>query len=79
MREIVILQCTECKRRNYSTTRNKKQQTDKIQLKINDETLPINDYIKLLIKKLNLALISTLKGVDEDNMEKIEISIELGD
>ncbi len=33
MRDIVILQCTECKRRNYTTTRNKKQHTEKIQLK----------------------------------------------
>ncbi len=33
MRDIVILQCTECKRRNYTTTRNKKQQTEKLQLK----------------------------------------------
>jgi large subunit ribosomal protein L33 len=33
MREIVTLQCSVCKRRNYTTTRNKKQQTEKIQLK----------------------------------------------
>jgi len=33
MREIVTLQCTECKRRNYSTTRNKKTQTEKMELK----------------------------------------------
>jgi large subunit ribosomal protein L33 len=33
MRDIVILQCTECKRRNYTTTRNKKQQQEKIQQK----------------------------------------------
>jgi large subunit ribosomal protein L33 len=33
MREIVTLQCTECKRRNYTTTRNKKLQTEKLQLK----------------------------------------------
>ena len=52
---------------------------DEIQLKINNETLPLNDYIKLIIKKLNLALISTLKGVDEESMEKIEISITLED
>ena len=32
MREIVTLQCTECKRRNYTTTRNKKKQTEKIQI-----------------------------------------------
>jgi large subunit ribosomal protein L33 len=31
-RDIVHLQCTECKRRNYSSTRNKKKQTTKLQL-----------------------------------------------
>jgi large subunit ribosomal protein L33 len=33
MREIVTLQCADCKRRNYSTTRNKKTKTEKTELK----------------------------------------------
>ena len=33
MREIITLQCGDCKRRNYSTTRNKKTQTDKLEIK----------------------------------------------
>jgi len=33
MREQVNLQCTECKRRNYSTTKNKKQTTGKLEFK----------------------------------------------
>jgi large subunit ribosomal protein L33 len=33
MREKVILACTECKRRNYSTTKNKKTMTGKLELK----------------------------------------------
>ncbi|MGD2246382.1 MAG: 50S ribosomal protein L33 [Candidatus Aminicenantes bacterium] len=33
MREIITLQCSECKRRNYTSTRNKKVQKDKIELK----------------------------------------------
>jgi large subunit ribosomal protein L33 len=33
MREIITLQCTACKRKNYSTTRNKKTQTEKLSLK----------------------------------------------
>jgi len=33
MREIVTLQCADCKRRNYSTTRNKKTKTEKMELK----------------------------------------------
>jgi large subunit ribosomal protein L33 len=32
-REIITLQCTECKRRNYSTTKNKKTSTEKLELK----------------------------------------------
>ena len=33
VREIITLQCTECKRRNYSTTKNKKTTTDKLEKK----------------------------------------------
>ncbi|MBN1900960.1 50S ribosomal protein L33 [Candidatus Sumerlaeota bacterium] len=33
MRDIVTLACSECKRRNYTTTRNKKKQGDKLELK----------------------------------------------
>lgn len=33
MRENVILACTECKRRNYTTTKNKKTMTNKLELK----------------------------------------------
>jgi len=33
MRDQVTLQCTECKRRNYSTTKNKKRTTGKLEFK----------------------------------------------
>ena len=33
MRDIVHLACEDCKRRNYSTTRNKKQSTQRLELK----------------------------------------------
>ena len=33
MRTIITLACTECKRRNYSTTKNKRTTTDKVELK----------------------------------------------
>jgi large subunit ribosomal protein L33 len=31
MRDIVSLACTECKRRNYSTTKNKKKTTERLE------------------------------------------------
>ncbi|MGQ9610599.1 MAG: 50S ribosomal protein L33 [bacterium] len=33
MRDIVILACDECKRRNYTTTRNKRRTPDRFELK----------------------------------------------
>ncbi len=32
MREIILFQCTECKNKNYSTMKNKKNTTEKIQI-----------------------------------------------
>ena len=32
-REIITLQCTECKRRNYTSTKNKKTTTERLELK----------------------------------------------
>ncbi|HPS93448.1 MAG: 50S ribosomal protein L33 [Syntrophaceae bacterium] len=33
MRDIVTLACSDCKRRNYTSTRNKKKTTDKLEVK----------------------------------------------
>ncbi|MGH9318550.1 MAG: 50S ribosomal protein L33 [Vicinamibacteria bacterium] len=32
-RDIISLACSECKRRNYSTTRNKKKTPDRLEIK----------------------------------------------
>ena len=32
-REIITMQCTECKNRNYSNTKNKKTMTERLELK----------------------------------------------
>jgi large subunit ribosomal protein L33 len=33
MREIIILECVDCKRRNYTTTKDKKKKKEKLELK----------------------------------------------
>ncbi|MGD0820691.1 MAG: 50S ribosomal protein L33 [Desulfomonilia bacterium] len=33
MRDIITLACSDCKRRNYTSTRNKKKTTDKLEVK----------------------------------------------
>jgi large subunit ribosomal protein L33 len=32
MRELITLQCGECKRRNYTSSRNKKTQTERLEV-----------------------------------------------
>jgi large subunit ribosomal protein L33 len=32
-RDIIILACGDCKRRNYNTTKNKKKQTERVEVK----------------------------------------------
>jgi len=32
-REMITMQCTDCKRRNYTTTKNKKTMTERLELK----------------------------------------------
>ena len=38
MRDIIQMACGECKRRNYSTTKNKKKTTERLELK---QVLPL--------------------------------------
>ena len=33
MRDIITLECTDCKRRNYTTKKNKKKQTGRVEYK----------------------------------------------
>ena len=33
MRDIITLQCTDCKNRNYTTTKNKKKHQDRLEIK----------------------------------------------
>ncbi|NOY59734.1 MAG: 50S ribosomal protein L33 [Calditrichaeota bacterium] len=33
MRDLVILECTECKRRNYTTDKNKRSQSGRVEYK----------------------------------------------
>ena len=33
MRDIITLACNDCKRRNYSTTKNKKKSSERLELK----------------------------------------------
>ena len=58
MRDLISFQCEQCKRRNYTSTKNKKTTTDKLSLR---EVLPVvsNTYgpqgVKSLKKRAQTA------------------------
>ncbi len=45
-----------------------------VNLRINDERIPLNPYVKSVFIKVLLALVSTLKKIPEE-IAKIEITI----
>ncbi len=45
-------------------------------LKINDEKIPLNQFITKILTKINLAIVESLKGIDTENIQTIEIKIE---
>ena len=50
--------------------------TAKVTLKINGEEVPLNNYASKVIKKVNWAIVETLKGIDLDSIQKIKVIIE---
>jgi len=46
-----------------------------VKLEINGENVPLNQYVSKVFKKVNLAIIETLKGI-EGEIESITLRIE---
>jgi len=45
-------------------------------LKINDEEIPLNNFLTKIFTNINLGIVETLKGVDLENIHTIQIKIE---
>jgi hypothetical protein len=48
----------------------------KVILKVNDEEVPLNNYASKVLKKVNWAIVETLKGLNLENIQSINIKIE---
>lgn len=46
-----------------------------IEVKVNDKKIPLNRFLKKLITRLVLAVVSSLKEVDEEAIERVDISV----
>ncbi|MCE7746862.1 MAG: hypothetical protein GPJ51_00580 [Candidatus Heimdallarchaeota archaeon] len=50
-----------------------------VNLKINDEKVPLNQYLTKIFTKINIALAETLKGMEEEQIKSLDIKINLVD
>ncbi len=50
-----------------------------ISLKINGNEVPLNNFLNKIFTKINWAIIETLKGIDLESIQTIQIDIEKKD
>jgi hypothetical protein len=48
-------------------------------LKINDEEVPLNQYVTKVLTKVNIAIAETLKGIEVEEINSMKIKIKLSD
>ncbi|MCE7738959.1 MAG: hypothetical protein KAU62_07240 [Candidatus Heimdallarchaeota archaeon] len=48
-------------------------------LEINDEKVPLNQYLTKIFTKINIALAETLKGMEVEPIKSLKIKINLVD
>lgn len=49
---------------------------DTVVLKINNEEIPLNNYVTKIITKITWAIVETLKGIDLEDVKQIKIKVE---
>ncbi len=47
----------------------------KVEIKVNDNQVPLNKYVNTLVSKLVLAIVDSLKGIDDKDVEKVIITV----
>ncbi|MHA1447439.1 MAG: hypothetical protein ACTSSN_12155 [Candidatus Heimdallarchaeaceae archaeon] len=50
-----------------------------VNLKINGEEVPLNQYVIKIFTRINIAITETLKGIDVEQIKSLNIEINLVD
>ena len=48
-------------------------------LEINDEEVPLNQYVTKVFTKVNIAIVETLKGIDVEEIKSLKLKINILD
>ena len=47
----------------------------KVEIKVNNNQIPLNQYVNTLVSKLVLAIVDSLKGIEDKNIENVNITV----
>jgi hypothetical protein len=47
----------------------------KVEIKVNDNQIPLNQFVTTIVSKLVIAIVDSLKGFDEEEIKNVEIEV----
>ena len=50
---------------------------DDLQLKVNGNKVPLNDFMKKILVRAVMAIVGALKGINEEEIEDVELAFSL--
>jgi len=50
---------------------------DKVQLNINGNKVPLNEFMKKILVRAVMAIVGSLKGINEDEIKNVELLFSL--
>lgn len=47
----------------------------KVEIKINNNKVPLNQFVNTIVSKLVLAIVDSLKGIEDKDIENVNIKV----
>jgi len=48
---------------------------NKVEIKVNDSQVPLNQFVTTIVSKLVIAIVDSLKGIEEEAVKNVEIIV----
>ncbi len=48
----------------------------KVEIKVNNNKIPLNQFVNTIVSKLILAIVDSLKGIEDKDIENVNITLD---
>ncbi|MCG3225627.1 MAG: hypothetical protein H7645_01805 [Candidatus Heimdallarchaeota archaeon] len=49
----------------------------KVEIKVNNNKIPLNQFVNTIVSKLILAIVDSLKGIEDKDIENVNITLDM--